>query len=357
MKILIDIGHPAHVHYFRNFIKIMEGKGHKFLIIAKDKNVTYELLNYYKIPFVKRRNYPKSLWGKLIQIPLTDLLVLRQAIVFRPDVLLGFSGTHIAHAGWLLRIPSIVMDDTEHAKFAHASYKSFASCILTPHCFLKDFGKKQIRFKGYMELCYLHKNYFTPDSSIFNDLNLTFGDKYSIIRFVSWSASHDKGQKGLDFQQKKNLVYELSKHSSVFISSEGELPEDLKKYQIKIDPSRLHHALAFAALYVGEGATTASECSVLGTPNVYINSLPVCYCTEQDEKYNLCLNYRKQAGVIDKAIELIKKPALKDEYFQRKEKMFNDMIDVTAYMVWFIENYPESISILKKDPDYQYHFK
>jgi len=27
MKILIDIGHPAHVHYFRNFIKMMESNG------------------------------------------------------------------------------------------------------------------------------------------------------------------------------------------------------------------------------------------------------------------------------------------------------------------------------------------
>ena len=357
MKILIDIGHPAHVHYFRNFIKIMEEKGHKFLIIAKDKNVTHELLNYYKIPFIKRRNYPKSLWGKLIQIPLTDLLVLRQAINFKPDVLLGFSGTHISHVGRLLGRPAIVFDDTEHAKFAHASYKSFASCILTPHCFLKDFGNKHIRFKGYMELCYLHKNYFVPDPSIYDDLNLNKDDKYSIIRFVSWSASHDKGQFGLDLDQKRKLVCELSKYSTVFISSEGLLPDDLKKYQIKIKPSRLHHALAYASLYVGEGATTASECSVLGTPNIYINSLPVCYCTEQDEKYNLCYNFRKQAGVIDKAIELIQHPSLREEYFYKKEKMLNDMIDVTAFIVWFTENYPESFRIMQENPDYQYRFK
>ncbi len=28
MKILIDIGHPTHLHYFENFIKIMENKNY-----------------------------------------------------------------------------------------------------------------------------------------------------------------------------------------------------------------------------------------------------------------------------------------------------------------------------------------
>ena len=54
MNILIDIGHPAHVHYFRNFIKIMENKGHKFLIISRNKEMEQYLLNIYKIPYIDR---------------------------------------------------------------------------------------------------------------------------------------------------------------------------------------------------------------------------------------------------------------------------------------------------------------
>ena len=34
-----------------------------------------------------------------------------------------------------------------------------------------------------------------------------------------------------------------------------------------------------------------------------------------------------------------------------------EKIDVTDFMVWFIENYPESNRIVKKDPNYQYNFK
>jgi hypothetical protein len=50
-------------------------------------------------------------------------------------------------------------------------------------------------------------------------------------------------------------------------------------------------------------------------------------------------------------------PNLKEEWQKRRMKMLADKIDVTAFMVWFIENYPESVRIMKTDPDYQYRFR
>jgi len=37
--------------------------------------------------------------------------------------------------------------------------------------------------------------------------------------------------------------------------------------------------------------------------------------------------------------------------------MLSEKIDVTAFMVWFVENYPESAKIMKENPGYQYRFK
>jgi len=37
--------------------------------------------------------------------------------------------------------------------------------------------------------------------------------------------------------------------------------------------------------------------------------------------------------------------------------MLEDKIDVTAFLVWFVENYPESFSIMRENPDYQAGFK
>jgi predicted glycosyltransferase len=356
MKILIDIGHPAHVHYFRNFIKIMGEKGHKFLITSRNKEIEHYLLNTYNIPFVDRGKGEKSILGKIMYLLKADGLLLKQAKKFNPNLLLSFNSVYLSHVSKLLNIPHIAFDDTEHANLTHLMSLPFTKTILTPSCYNKDLAKKQIRFNGYMELCYLHQKYFKPYPSILDLLKVKKDEKYIILRFVSWNAFHDIGQTGLTLGMKHKIVKELSKYAQVFISSEGELPDDLKKYQIKIPPERMHDALAFATLFLGEGATMASECAMLGTTAIYVNSLNAGTLEEQ-EKYGLLFSFRNSKGVLEKAIELLNTPNLKQKFQKRRQKMLSDKIDVTAFMIWFIENYPESVKIMKDHPDYQNRFK
>ena len=49
MRIFIDIGHPAHVHYFKNFIWKMEEKGHTIFISARDKEVSFTSLLFLSL--------------------------------------------------------------------------------------------------------------------------------------------------------------------------------------------------------------------------------------------------------------------------------------------------------------------
>ena len=37
MKLLVDMGHPAHVHFFRHAIRELESRGHEVRITARDK--------------------------------------------------------------------------------------------------------------------------------------------------------------------------------------------------------------------------------------------------------------------------------------------------------------------------------
>ena len=48
---------------------------------------------------------------------------------------------------------------------------------------------------------------------------------------------------------------------------------------------------------------------------------------------------------------------LKREWTRKRGKLLKDKIDVTAFMVWFIENYPQSFEIMKENPEYQEKFK
>jgi hypothetical protein len=358
MRILIDLGHPGHVHLFKNLIKELRIKGHEFLITARDKDVSFSLLKSLDIKYFNRGKGYKSILGKALGMFVIDYKILKQALWFKPDILIGGVGNvYIAQVAKLLGKPSIIFDDTEHAKLELAFVRSFSNCVLTPDFYKLYLGKNQIRYSGLHELAYLHPNYFSPDRSIQTELNVNEGEKYFILRFISWNASHDIGQNGLNFAEKRQLIDLLKKSGKVFISSEIKLNEEFEQYRFNLSPEKMHNALAFADLYIGEGATMASECAVLGTPAIYINSLEVGNCTEEEEKYQLVFNFRTSDGILRKALELIQMPNLHETFQLRREKLLNDKINLTSFMVWFVENYPQSFKTIKENPDYQYNFK
>lgn len=352
MNILIDIGHPAQFHNFKHIYWELVKKGHNVMFTAKDKEISRYLLEKYKVNFIILSKNKKGLLKKLLWAIFDSYKFIKIVFSFKPNIILSRLSIHSCIVSWLFHIPHIALSDTEH------SFKlSFSpNIILTGTSYKKNFGNKHLRYSGYIELCYLHPNYFTPDPAILDLLKVKNDEKYVIMRFVSWNASHDIGHSGLSLEMKRNAVKELSKYAKVFISSEGELPEDLQKYQIKIPPEKMHDALAFATLFVGEGATMASECACLGTPAIYVNSLTAGTLEEQ-ERYGLLFGFRNSDGVLEKSIELLNTPNLKQEYQQRRQKMLSDKIDVTAFMVWFVENYPESAKIMKENPEYQWRFR
>ena len=357
MRIQIDIGHPAHVHYFKNMVKTLELKGYSFYFTLRERDSTVALMDKYGFKYTKRGKGGKNIFTKLLAMPFMDFKVFKAARQFKPDMFISFASPYAAQVAWLLRKPHITFDDTEHAVFAHKLYRPFSNVVLSPSCYYKPQQSKQLLFNSYMELCYLHRNYFSPDKSVLNELNVREDERYCILRFVSWDANHDVGQKGLDYNTKIELVNELSVHSRVFISSEGNLPQELVKYKLQIHPSKLHDALYFASLYIGEGSTTASEATILGTPAIYINSLVVGYCKEQEEKYGMLYQFKTNEGIVEKAVQILTTQNLREYYKDKGRKMLSEKIDPTAFMVWFVENYPNSERIIREDPDYQYRFK
>ncbi len=356
MKILIDIGHPAHIHYFKNMVNILESKGYSFHFTLRDRDSTVALIEKYGFSYTKRGKGGKNLLTKLLALPIMNFKVLRVARKFKPDIFLSFASPYAAQVAWLLRKPHITFDDTEHAVFAHKLYRPFSKVVLSPMSYFKPIEKKQLLFDSYMELCYLHPKYFKADASILSQLGLNENEKYCILRFVSWDANHDVGQKGFDFESKIKIVKELSTLCRVFISSENTLPKELEQYRFNLHPSLMHHALYYASLYIGEGATMASEAAVLGTPSIYVNSLDAG--TIQDQiSHGLLFMFTDSIGVVEKAREILSLPNVKAYFRNKRDVMLSQKIDPTAFMVWFIENYPESKKIIIENPDYQYNFK
>lgn len=361
MKILVEIRHPAHVHHFKYFIREMRKRGHTIEVLAKEKDGSGYLLDKNGISYIKIGRNTKGLLAKFMDMLQTDCKVFKIARQFRPDIFVGRASPSLAYVSFLMRKPYISFSDTEHAKLIWLTTKAFMSSVVTPSCFRKWIGEKHIRYAGCHELAYLHPNNFTPDPFVLNLLGVEKNEKYVIIRFVSWNASHDIGHSGLSLEMKKKAVKELSKYARVFISSEGELSEDLKPYQIKIPPEKVHDALAYATLLYGESATMASECAVLGTPAIFLDNNGRGYTDEEEDKYGLVFNFtesvKDQELSIQKGLELLKDPNIKQAWQARRQKMLADKIDVTMFMVWFIENYPDSVKTMKEDQNVQWNFK
>lgn len=351
MKIVVDIGHPAHVHFFKNFIWEMKRREHDILITATDKDVSTELLDNYGFDYITMGSYGNSLIEKLINIPIMDLKMYKAAKDFRPDIFVGVAPIRATHTSGLTRKPCIVFDDTEHSKWEHILYIPFAHVICTPSCFKKDLGKKQIRYNGYHELAYLHPNYFKPDPSVLYKLGLRKDDKFVIVRFVAWQASHDIGHYGLNMEAKRKLVKELEKYAKVFITSENPLPQEFEKRLLIIPPERIHDLLYYATLYIGEGATMATEAAVLGVPSIYISPLwdSMGNLDELKKRYGLISNFKDPELAIYKAAKLLQQQDIKQEWTKKREILLANKIDVIQFMIDFVENYPQSFTKYKNN--------
>ena len=355
MRILIDIGHPAHIHLFKIFAWRMQEKGHQILFTCRDRECVLDLLRVYGFVYDNFGKHYSSVQGKIFGLAKNELQMLNTAIQFKPDIFFSHGSTIAAFTSFIMHKPHIALEDTFNMEQVKPCM-FFTKVILTgdyPH---PSLGKKEIKYPGYHELAYLHPNVFTPDESVLDILGMKKREKYAIVRFVAWQASHDIGHKGISYENKIKLVNTLSKHLRVFISSETELPEELKKFQINIPPEQMHNALAFAHLFVGESGTMASECAVLGVPAIFINNKHFG-CIDDQANYCLLFTYSEsendQIAAIKKAEEIALKQNVREDYLTKREKMLSDKIDVSAFLIWFVENYPESVKEIKaKDFDF-----
>jgi len=360
MKILIDIGHPAHVHLFRNYANELIEGGHKVIFCVRRKEFNVELLEHYGLPYkCLTKNY-SSVLGKAGGYFLYEFKLLFVALNFKPDILISHGSFYAAHVAFLLGKKHIALEDTGNMEQVRL-YMPFTDVVLTSSSFKKSLGRKQLFYDGYHELAYLYPNRFKPDKEVLKSLNVSDDEKYTIVRFVSRKSSHDIGKRGISIELKKEIVKTISKQLKVFISSEEELPIDLEKYRLKIKPWEMHDAMFYSALYFGDSATMASEAAIMGVPTIFLDDKGRFYTDEEEKKYGLVYNYYLSEEniyeALDQAVQLIKNTHLKADMMERKQKLISDHIDVTAFLVWFTLEFPQSRNILKTNPVYQLKFK
>jgi predicted glycosyltransferase len=333
MRILVDISHPAHVHFFKHAIRRLRTEGHEVLISSRSKDVTTTLLDLYGFTHHELSAIGSGWVGMGREFIQRELALGKLIRKCKPDVITAAAGAFIVPAGRLSRVPTVVFTDTEHASIDRYLTYAWATRICTPYVFKRDLGAAHYRYDGFHEWAYLHPDYFQPDTSVLADLGVDEGERFTLIRFVSWQASHDVGEQGLSDDLKERAVSRLSRYGRVFITDEKTLPTKFKDYALGVPPHRIHDVLLLASLYLGEGATMATEAGLLGTPSVYVSSLVGTMGNFQAlAAEGLVLSFRDGNEALDRAEALLADENTRSIWRGRSQAFCNRLVDVTDFL-------------------------
>ena len=339
MRILIDILHPAHVHFFRNFHDEMVGRGHELCVTARAKDRSEELLDEFGLPYHHLSDQRSGGVGMTVEMVERTWRLARLMGRFRPDVMTGIMGPSIALAGAIRRVPAVVFYDTEFATQTNRFVYPLAHSVCTPDCYQGKVPGTHVRYAGYHELAYLHPNRFREDPGKLAAFGVSADEPYSLVRFVSWQAVHDRRERGLAAAQKRHLVEVLQDHGRVLVSSEAPLPPDLAPLEVKGPVRDIHHLMAHAQLVVGESATMSSEAAVLGVPAVFIATSGRGYTDDEEKRYGLVRHFTEDE--YDRALGTIAElfaGSPRDLGQAARERLLDDKIDVTQWMIDYFES-------------------
>ena len=363
MKILVYFGHPAQYLFLRETIRRL-AKNNKVTILIKTKDVLEKLIkndcfNYINILQKERGKSKISIAFSLLK---RNIKIFPLLLKIKPDLLMG-GDPSIAQLGKLLNIKRITIteDDYSVIKTLSKLTNPFTETILCPTvCDVGKWVNKKVGYSGYMKLGYLHPNVFTPNTTILEKYQLN--NKFVIIRLAKLTAHHDFGIKGLDNKLLDTIISIIeNKNYQVYISAEGSINQKYRNYLLQIDPSDMHHILATASLLISDSQSMSVEAAMLGVPSLRYSSFVgrISVLEELEHKYNLTFGIQigKEIDLLNKLNLLMNMEHLALEIQSRRAKMLTDKIDVTSFLVWFIENYPESKLIMKKDPTFQFNFK
>ena len=366
MNILIQLSHPAHFHLYKHVAKNLMADGHKIFILIKTKDILEDLLVQSGLPYynILKEAHRKSKLGILWDMLVRDWRMLRFVRKHKIDLLTG-STVEVAQVGWLTRKYRINTgeDDMRVVPLFQKMGGPFVQTILSPiSCDNWKLEPKSVKYAGFHKLAYLHPNQFSPDKRVVEKY-FPANKPYFILRFAQLKAYHDleSHARGINAEIAQNLIDMLLPHGDVYITSERELEPQFEKYRLNINPLDIHHVLAFAKLYIGDSQSMAVEAAMLGTPSLRFNDFAgkIGVLEELEHKYELTCAIPSSAPqrLYDKVEEWLTFPDLKEIFQERRQRMLSEKIDVTAFFTWFIENYPESRQIMRKEPEYQWSFK
>ncbi len=350
MKLLFYCGHPAQYLFFREAIRQLTAKGHEALILIKTKDVLEDLVKADDHTYINilPRERKRTKAAIILSLLKRNARMLPIILKHRPDILIG-GDPSVSQLGWLLRRQRFTLTEDDYPVISTLARLTFpfAQSIVTPA--VNNVGKyehKKVGYNGYMKLAYLHPNVFSADSNV--PAKYGIERPYALIRLARLTAHHDFGVKGLVEGLPERIIGMFRERGiRTYISAEGPLEEKYREHLLSISPADMHHVLAHASMLVSDSQSMSMEAAMLGVPSLRYSSLAgrISVLEELEHRYGLTFGIPAgdETKLLTKLTELLSSENLQETFRQRREKMLMEKIDVTAFLVWFIEHYPESI--------------
>ena len=358
--------HPSKYHLFRVTINKLIADGHQVDIIITGRDILEDLVkkegwNYTKI-------FPKGRKIKGVHIYISAGIFLL-CTVFKllwltrgKQYNLMISDDLTTFVGMIRRTPTLfVTDDDLSAVPESWILMSSSSYIFAPFiCDLGKYNTKKLGYYGYKSLAHLHPNHFKSNRALVNS-TAKVDEKFFFIRTVSATSTHDVGKKGLSDEVLREIIPILKNHGKVVLNSERKLPADLQKFVVEFNKNEVANYLYFATMFISDSTTMCAEAAVLGTPALEFDDWYADFKQyhELNGIYGLLFGYGTDElkNLKEKISELLLMENLNDEFQKRRSRMLRDKIDVSAFLIWLLEDFPLNATKYLANHEIQNMFK
>lgn len=365
MKVLFYFGHPAQYLFLRPTLRDMQRSGdHQITIVIKTKDVLESLLKqdgmeYLNILPQERGRSKLAIGMSLLKRNLKLIPVIRKR---RPQLLVGTDAS-MAQLGKLFGINRITIteDDYPVIKTLGRLTYPFTQTILCPEvCSVGAWQEKKIGYRGYMKLAYLHPSVFVPDEQVLLQYNLS--KPYALIRLAKLTAHHDFGIQGISNEVLDRLIAILERKGyQVILSSEAETDKKYQKHLLRVKVTDMHQLLYHASMLISDSQSMSVEAAMMGVPSLRLSDFAgkISVLEELENTYQLTFAFKPgSVDALEKKLDaLLDVPHLKEEFAGRRMRMLDDKINVSAFLTWFITQYPKSSEVMQQDPEFQLKFK
>ena len=336
MNILFDLGHPAHFHLFKNFIRYLKKNKHNIIITTRTKDVIHELLRREGLEYSNLSSPKTNLPGMLAELLIRDLKLFKLHLKYKFDCMFG-SSINITHLSSVTKAKSFFFaeDDDDIVPLSRKAMSGSVTKIINPENIrITKWHNKRVYHNSYHELAYLHPNNFIPNPDILNKYNLQ-EKKYITLRLSALKAHHDAGAKGIS-EELYVKIKDLLKDYTIIESKENS-----KTY--KIEPWDMHHIMYYSKMIICDSQTMAAEAMVLGVPSIRINTFVgrISYLEELENNYNLgsgfLPNQLNEKEIISTIQKLISDSNTENLWNLKKQKMLSEKCDLNQWMIEYFE--------------------